>query len=219
VHWSYSYLLLLVGTILLVSMLTRSPNLYRKQNLALLVAVSVPWVGNGIYVLGLSLVLNLDLTPFESLIEGPLRLIYRLRLTTTLALISGCISQWYLFFPVLLKVCVYLLPGPKRPESNEFLLFRVTVCAMLSLLIHVTFVPRLTVIRAGLKLTFWIEIVLVGCFCALAVGCLCAPEADTANSVPTTTRAATVINKMMRLISVTSSSYFARPTGEICTLQ
>jgi hypothetical protein len=67
VHWSYSYLLLLVGTILLVSMLTRSPNLYRKQNLALLVAVSVPWVGNGVYVLGLSLVPNLDLTPFESL--------------------------------------------------------------------------------------------------------------------------------------------------------
>jgi hypothetical protein len=67
VHWSYSYLLLLVGTILLVSMLTRSPNLFRKQNLALLVAVSVPWVGNGVYVLGLSLVPNLDLTPFESL--------------------------------------------------------------------------------------------------------------------------------------------------------
>jgi hypothetical protein len=67
VHWSYSYLLLLVGTILLVSMLTRSPNLYCKQNLALLVAVPVPWVGNGVYVLGLSLVPNLDLTPFESL--------------------------------------------------------------------------------------------------------------------------------------------------------
>src|SRR5215203_3525893 len=36
VHLSYSYLLLLVGTILLISMLTHSPNLYRKQNLALL---------------------------------------------------------------------------------------------------------------------------------------------------------------------------------------
>lgn len=70
VHWSYSYLLLLVGTILLVSMLTRSPNLYRKQNLALLVAVSVPWVGNGVYVLGLSPVPNLDLTPFAFLISG-----------------------------------------------------------------------------------------------------------------------------------------------------
>jgi PAS domain S-box-containing protein len=70
VHWSYSYLLLLVGTILLISMFTRSPNLYRKQNLALLVAVSVPWVGNGVYVLGLSPVPNLDLTPFAFLISG-----------------------------------------------------------------------------------------------------------------------------------------------------
>jgi hypothetical protein len=33
--------------------------------------------------------------------------------------------------------------------------------------------------------------------------------------VPTTTSAATVINKMMRLTSVTSS-YFSRPTAEIC---
>jgi PAS domain S-box-containing protein len=70
VHLLYSYLLLLVGTILLISMLTRSPNLYRKQNLALLVAVSVPWVGNGIYVLGFSPVPNLDLTPFAFLLSG-----------------------------------------------------------------------------------------------------------------------------------------------------
>jgi hypothetical protein len=52
-------------------------------------------------------------------------------------------------------------------------------------------------------------------FCALAVGCLCAPEADTTKRVLTTTSVATVINKMMRLISVTSS-YFSRPTAEIC---
>jgi PAS domain S-box-containing protein len=70
VHLSYSYLLLLVGTFLLISMLTRSPNLYRKQNLGLLVAVSVPWVGNGIYVLGFSPVPNLDLTPFAFLLSG-----------------------------------------------------------------------------------------------------------------------------------------------------
>ena len=70
VHLSYSYLLLLIGTVLLISMLTRSPNLYRKQNLALLVAVSVPWVGNGVYILGLSPVPNLDLTPFAFLLSG-----------------------------------------------------------------------------------------------------------------------------------------------------
>jgi PAS domain S-box-containing protein len=70
VHFSYSYLLLLMGTVLLISMLTRSPHLYRRQNLALLVAVSVPWVGNGVYVLGLSPVPNLDLTPFAFLLSG-----------------------------------------------------------------------------------------------------------------------------------------------------
>ena len=70
IHFSYSYLLLLIGTILLIAMLTRSPSLYRKQNLALLVAVSVPWVGNGVYVLGLSPVPNLDLTPFAFLLSG-----------------------------------------------------------------------------------------------------------------------------------------------------
>src|SRR5215217_4536203 len=123
--------------------------------------------------------------------------------------------QWYLFLPVLLKVCVYLCPGPNRPESNDLFLFAVTVCVVLSLLIHLTFVPRLMVMWAGLKLKFWIETFLVGCFCAMAVGCLCAPATETTNSVPTTTRAPTAINKMMRLISLTSS-YFPRPTAEIC---
>src|SRR5215213_7384577 len=118
---------------------------------------------------------------------------------------SGCVLQWYLFLPALLKVCVYLCPGLNRPESNDLPLLAVAVCAVESLLIHLTFVPRLMVMRAGLKLKSWIETVLVGCFCAMAVGCLCAPATDTARSVPTTTTAATVINKMMRLISVTSS--------------
>jgi len=41
------------------------------------------------------------------------------------------------------------------------------------------------------------------------------PEADTTNSVLTTTSVATVNNKIMRLISLTSS-YFSRPSAEIC---
>jgi hypothetical protein len=72
----------------------------------------------------------------------------------------------------------------------------------------------LMVMLAGLKLKFLIKSVLVGCFCALAVGCLCAPEAETNKRVLTTTSVATVINKMMRLTSLTSS-YFSRPTAEI----
>jgi PAS domain S-box-containing protein len=70
IHWSYSYLLLLTGTVLLVSLLVRSLPMYRKQNVALLLAVSVPWVGNGVYVLGLSPVPNLDPTPFAFLLSG-----------------------------------------------------------------------------------------------------------------------------------------------------
>src|SRR4051812_12857285 len=70
VHWSYSYLLLLLGTVLLVSMLARSLRLYRKQNVALLFAVLIPWAGNGAYVLGLGPIPSLDLTPFAFLFSG-----------------------------------------------------------------------------------------------------------------------------------------------------
>src|SRR5215212_2852051 len=126
---------------------------------------------------------------------------------------SGCMLQWYPFFPAVLKVCVYLCLGNKSRELNDFPLLAVAVCRSKSLLIHLTFVPRLMVMWAGLKLWCWIKTVLVGCFCALAVGCLCAPAADTTNSVLTTTSAAIVINKTMRLISVTSS--FSRPTAEM----
>jgi PAS domain S-box-containing protein len=70
VHWSYAYLLLLLGTVMLVSMLVRSLHLYRKQSATLLLAALVPWVGNGVYVLGLGPVPNLDLTPFAFVLSG-----------------------------------------------------------------------------------------------------------------------------------------------------
>ena len=44
-------------------------------------------------------------------------------------------------------------------------MFAVAVCAVLSLLIHLTLVPRLMVMWAGLKLKFWIKTFLVGCLC------------------------------------------------------
>src|SRR5919112_2336391 len=136
---------------------------------------------------------------------------------------KGCILQWYAFFPAVLKTCEYLCPLPKRPESNDPFLFAVAVCGCISLLIHLTLVPRLMVMWAGLKRKPRITTVLVGCLCALAVGCLCAlaagclcaPATDTTNSVLTTTSAATVANKTMRLISVTS--LFSRPTAAIRT--
>lgn len=70
VHTVYSYLLLLAGTILLVWMLFRSPGLYRKQSAAVMTGVLVPWVGNVVYVMGLSPIPNLDLTPFAFTVTG-----------------------------------------------------------------------------------------------------------------------------------------------------
>ena len=70
VYWIYSYVMLVLGTFFLVSMLLRSPRLYRRQGAALLVAVAAPWVGNGMYVLGLNPFPYLDLTPFAFLISG-----------------------------------------------------------------------------------------------------------------------------------------------------
>jgi signal transduction histidine kinase len=70
VYWVYSYLLLVAGTYFLISMLVRSPRVYREQGAALLVAVAAPWVGNGMYVTGLSPAPNLDLTPFAFLLSG-----------------------------------------------------------------------------------------------------------------------------------------------------
>ena len=70
VYWLYAYALLVLGTYFLVSMLVRSPRVYREQGAALLVAVAAPWVGNGMYVTGLTPAPGLDLTPFAFLISG-----------------------------------------------------------------------------------------------------------------------------------------------------
>lgn len=70
VFWVYSYAMLVLGTFFLVSTLLRSPGLYRRQGVALLVALAAPWVGNGMYVLGLNPLPHLDLTPFAFLVSG-----------------------------------------------------------------------------------------------------------------------------------------------------
>jgi histidine kinase-like protein len=68
--WVYSYVLLVLGPCYLITMLVRSPRVYREQGVALLLAVAAPWVGNGMYVTGLSLVPNLDPRPFAFLLSG-----------------------------------------------------------------------------------------------------------------------------------------------------
>jgi putative nucleotidyltransferase with HDIG domain len=59
-HAAYSYVLLAAGTVLLLQLFWRSWKLYRGQALALLVAVSIPWVADAVYLAGLSPASSID---------------------------------------------------------------------------------------------------------------------------------------------------------------
>ncbi|MCG2784079.1 MAG: PAS domain S-box protein [Anaerolineae bacterium] len=60
VHFAYSYLLLLAGTIIMIRALRRAQGLYRGQVLALILSTVTPWIGNILYFMGV----NPDPTPF-----------------------------------------------------------------------------------------------------------------------------------------------------------
>ena len=64
IYWMYSNTLLLLGAIFILQSFNRTKGLFRRQNIILLVAVITPWVGNVLYVSGLSPISNLDMTPF-----------------------------------------------------------------------------------------------------------------------------------------------------------
>ncbi|MBI3162660.1 MAG: PAS domain S-box protein, partial [Chloroflexi bacterium] len=64
VHSAYSYLILLIGVILLLRALFRKQGMYRGQITALLIAVLAPVAGNVLYLTGNSPIPHLDLTPF-----------------------------------------------------------------------------------------------------------------------------------------------------------
>ena len=69
----YSYLLLLLGTLLICSLIStfmRTASLYRGQVGALLIAVAVPWIGNALTIFGWNPFPHLDLTPFAFTITG-----------------------------------------------------------------------------------------------------------------------------------------------------
>ncbi|MBU1742003.1 MAG: PAS domain S-box protein, partial [Proteobacteria bacterium] len=67
---AFAYLLLLAGTILLVQEFIRSRHLQRRQVGILLFGVTAPWLGNALYVSGLSPLPHLDLTPFALTLTG-----------------------------------------------------------------------------------------------------------------------------------------------------
>lgn len=64
VHTLYAYVLNAISTVVLMRALVRYPDVYRGQVASLLVAVSMPWIGNLLYLLGVNPFPRLDLTPF-----------------------------------------------------------------------------------------------------------------------------------------------------------
>lgn len=61
---SYSYLLLLIGAVLLIDESRRIPTPYQRQMRVLILAAFIPWLGNLLYVTNLNPFPGLDLTPF-----------------------------------------------------------------------------------------------------------------------------------------------------------
>jgi PAS domain S-box-containing protein len=70
VHVVYSYSLLMTAAIALALAAWRFHNIYRRQALTLLIGLPIPWLGNIIYVAGLSPIPGLDLTPFAFIVSG-----------------------------------------------------------------------------------------------------------------------------------------------------
>ena len=65
IHTLYSYILLLIGTVIVIRSIGRMKGIYRRQAGILLLAVMAPWIGNALYLSGLSPIQKLDLTPFS----------------------------------------------------------------------------------------------------------------------------------------------------------
>ncbi|MBT7861339.1 MAG: response regulator [Gemmatimonadetes bacterium] len=64
IHTAYAYVLMMLGTLILVPVILRSPFLYRAQAFFVLLGTLAPWIANAIYLGGLSPFPHLDLTPF-----------------------------------------------------------------------------------------------------------------------------------------------------------
>lgn len=63
-HTLYSYLLLLIGSVLLIVESLRAAGLYRAQATIVLLGILSPWLGNAVYLSGYNPFPGLDLTPF-----------------------------------------------------------------------------------------------------------------------------------------------------------
>lgn len=69
----YLYCVVIVATVMMIVFIARSPNLYREQISALILAVILTWLGHLLTIADLTFVPNLDLTPFGyALACGPI---------------------------------------------------------------------------------------------------------------------------------------------------
>lgn len=68
VHTIYFYTLLVWGVILLINKYRKSDQVFRKQNLTILIAVFIPWVANVLYLIGYRPLGHIDSTPFAFII-------------------------------------------------------------------------------------------------------------------------------------------------------
>lgn len=69
-YTAYAYLLLFAGTLLLLWMVLRSPDLYRAQAAALVIGALAPWLGNLLYNFKLSPLPGIELAPFAFAFTG-----------------------------------------------------------------------------------------------------------------------------------------------------
>jgi hypothetical protein len=67
---SFSYVLLLMGTLVLLKSLLSAQHLYRKQLRILLAGTLVPWISNALYLSGATPFAYLDMTPFAFMLTG-----------------------------------------------------------------------------------------------------------------------------------------------------
>lgn len=68
VHTIYFYVLLLWGVYLLVDKYRKSDQVFKRQNLTILLALFIPWIANILYLLGFRPLGHIDSTPFAFII-------------------------------------------------------------------------------------------------------------------------------------------------------
>lgn len=69
---TYAYLLLLIGSVLVVATAVRSATVHRQRAVLLLTAVAVPWAANVVYFSGINPLPGIDLAPLALVVSGSL---------------------------------------------------------------------------------------------------------------------------------------------------